>query len=224
MEKEIKGIEEIDEIKYKEDMESQEEEWKKEMEDRKNNPSLYMAKGGIKQRYLSATLDGIKLPPRIIKTAEQFIAGKIDGLFLTGVIGSGKTYLACAIARELVIQGKSVRFKSAPELFEDIRASFNGRGSEYEIIDRLSKTKYLIIDDAGAEKSSDFTLDRLYLIIDHRYSDELPTIITSNLSLNDIKNRIHDRLASRISEMCETIVMPNKDLRLELKVKGGDKK
>ena len=220
MEKEIR-IEEVDEKKYQEDLANQKEDWEKELEDRKKNPEKYMARGGIKKRQLSATLKDIKLPPRIIKVAEQFIEGKIQGLFLTGTVGSGKTYLACAIARELVMQGKNIRFKSAPEFFEDIRATFNGKGREYEIIERLSKASYLIIDDIGAEKSSDFTLDRLYLVIDHRYSDELPTIITSNLSLNEIKDRIHDRLASRISEMCQTIIMPNKDLRIELKYENG---
>lgn len=214
-------IEEVDEKKYQEDLANQKEDWEKELEDRKKNPEKYMARGGIKKRYLSATLKDIKLPPRIIKVAEQFIEGKIQGLFLTGTVGSGKTYLACAIAKELVIQGKNIRFKSVPELFEDIRGSFNGKGTEYEIINRFSKTNYLIIDDLGTEKVSDFTLDRLYLIIDHRYSDELPTIITSNLTLNDIKNKIHDRIASRISEMCQTIIMPNKDLRIELKYENG---
>ena len=68
MEKEIR-IEEVDEKKYQEDLANQKEDWEKELEDRKKNPEKYMARGGIKKRYLSATLKDIKLPPRIIKVA-----------------------------------------------------------------------------------------------------------------------------------------------------------
>ena len=111
---------------------------------------------------------------------------------------------------------KFIYFKSVPELFQEIRATFNTiGGGENEIIKKFINVKCLILDDLGAEKTSDFTLDRLYLIIDGRYSEERLTIITSNLSLDDIKDKIHDRLASRISEMCRVVVLPNKDLRVE---------
>ena len=88
-------------------------------------------------------------------------------------------------------------------------------------MNKLNSVELLTLDDLGAEKISDFTVDRLYLIIDSRYSNMKKIIITSNLTLNDIKNKIHDRLASRIGEMCKIIIMPNKDLRIELKYENG---
>ena len=192
-----------------------EEERQEKLNDMKENPVKYMAMAGIKKMFLTATLKEIKLPPKKVKIAKQFLENK-DGLFLTGKVGTGKTYLACAIGRELIMEGNKILFKTIPSLFQDIRATFGKTNKEDEshIINKYSCIPYLILDDLGAEKMSDFSLDRLYLIIDGRYADELPTIITSNLSLKDIREKIHDRISSRIAGSCRTIQMPEVDLRL----------
>lgn len=202
--------------RYEEDLKAQEERRKARKEEVKTNVHKYMAMSGIRKRYLVSDLNKVKLPEKIIKTAIEFIEEKHQGLFLTGTVGSGKTYLACAIAKEVILKGDMVRFMSAPEIFQRIRATFNGqKDTEKEIIDTMCKIDCLILDDLGAEKVSDFTVDRLYLIIDYRYGEMKKTIITSNLDLTEIKNKIHDRLASRICEMCKRVVMPDKDFRLE---------
>jgi len=186
---------ELDKQKYKEDVKAAEERRKEFLQDVQADTPKYMALAGIRKRYQDASLDKIKLPARVINPAKNFIAGKIPGLFLTGRVGSGKTYLACAIAKELLLQGQQINFISVPQMFQDIRATFQAqRGSEERIIKTLSECDCLILDDLGAEKQSDFALDRLYLIIDYRYSEIKRTIITSNLTLNGISTLIHDRL------------------------------
>ena len=218
----IKEITQDDKETLKKNMEEREERDRKDAEEReesrrmdmRDNPVKYMAMAGIKKRFLSATLKEIKLPARIVRITTEFFESD-GGLFLTGDVGSGKTYLACAIARDLIIEGHRVLFITAPNLFQDIRATFGkDKAGEQRIINKYSKVEYLIIDDLGSEKQTDFSLDRLYLIINNRYSEMLSSIITSNLSLDEIKEKIHDRISSRIAGSCRVIIMPKIDLRL----------
>ncbi|HPO91354.1 MAG TPA: ATP-binding protein [Victivallales bacterium] len=208
----------LDEKRYQEDMQAQQERWQEYLNDIKNNTIKYLAKAGIPARYQQAKLEGIKLPPRIINDTKHFLDGKYDGLFITGTVGSGKTYLSSAVAREIILRGQEIFFQSVPVLFQKIRAGFGKyNGSEEMLFKKMASVDLLILDDMGAEKVSDFTIDRLYLIVDDRYANMKKVIITSNLSLNEVKDKIHDRLASRISEMCKIIIMPDKDLRVELR-------
>ena len=152
--------------------------------------------------------------------------------FLTGIVGSGKTWVASAIANALIEEVPApenewdtprtpVLFRNVPDFFYNLRKGYNRRGeTEAEIIGSMMKAPYLILDDCGAEKSSDWTLDRLYLVINSRYENDLPMVITSNLSLDEIGEKIHDRIASRLLEMCNVKKFPNKDWRKGIK-KGG---
>jgi DNA replication protein DnaC len=73
----------------------------------------------------------------------------------------------------------------------------------------------LVIDDLGAEKSSEWAREILYLIIDKRYSDLLPTIITSNLSPKELAEKLDDRLVSRLMEDAIVIKIDGKDHRVK---------
>ncbi len=196
---------------------AEEEKEKERIIDRKKNPEKYMAMAGIRKRFLKAKLEGIKLPKRILSPVMRFLKDSSKGLFFTGAVGSGKTYLACAIARELTVRGDNYLFQSVPVLLQKIRQTFGkaSKEDEYRLIRRYSDVACLILDDLGSEKQSDFSLDRLYVIIDYRYSEMMPTIITSNFSLDEMKEKIHDRIASRLAEMCENIEFPETDLRIE---------
>lgn len=134
------------------------------------------------------------------------------GLYLFGEAGTGKTHLAAKIAKETHLVTKFVK---VPALLMNLRANFDGRNSHnQEIIDNLSAIPLLILDDLGAEKASDWVAETLYLIIDNRYGNLKPTVITSNFSLTDIGQRLGDRIASRIAEMCEIIKITSPDRRL----------
>ena len=73
--------------------------------------------------------------------------------------------------------------------------------TESDVLDKYSSCELLILDDLGSEKTSDFTIQSLYLIIDRRYRNLKPTIITTNLTLPEIGEKIDARIASRLSEM-----------------------
>ena len=149
---------------------------------------------------------------------DYFIQKKYNdnGLFLFGTFGVGKTYSMYALAKYFLARQIDVRVINLPSLLNIIRASFSKQeaqdssgNSEYAFvkdmsgIEKLIKTKILIIDDIGAEKPSDWVAETLYYLINSRYEDDGVTIFTSNLKLGKLKEKIGDRIVSRIAEMCE---------------------
>lgn len=136
-------------------------------------------------------------------------------ILFTGKTGCGKTHLAVAIIRELVKRAwiQDIRFITTPELLLEIRATFrpsvrkyddSGRceaDTEQDVLDKYSKCDLLLLDDLGSEKVSDFTIQSLYLVIDRRNRDLRPTIVTTNLSLEEIETQIDARMASRLADM-----------------------
>lgn len=187
----------------------------KRAEYRKEHIRELMQSSNVAPKYLSASEDNLK-----IDKYKKIVSAYDDkGLFLWGDFGSGKTYVAICILRRLLLAGNDVKFCSVPELLLEIKNTFgaDSQWSEKDIIDKYSNYPYLLLDDMGAEKCSPWSLQVLYLIIDRRDRFMRPTIITSNLSLDEIKNKLSDRISSRICGMCEIIKLNEKDLRLKFK-------
>lgn len=131
---------------------------------------------------------------------EMFSKGQ--GLLFWGSVGTGKSYTAAAIANELLGQMQSVIMTSFIKLLDEMR-DFDRDDGEY--MAKLNRAKLLIIDDFGAERGTDFSLEKVYGIIDSRYRTGKPVILTTNLEISQMKscddiryNRIYDR----IFEMC----------------------
>ena len=108
-------------------------------------------------------------------------------------------------------------FVSVPELLLEIRDTYNGHEiSEKEIIDKYSWGDVLVFDDLGVEKQkpSEWALRTLYIIIDRRYLEDLRTIITSNLGIEEVEEKLDDRIASRIAGMCKVRILQGGDRRV----------
>lgn len=169
------------------------------------SPETVLPMHGIPKRYFENTLESFKGHDKMVKSAKSFIEKPARNLFFTGAPGTGKTHLAVAIAREFLRKGISgVFFKRAPELFLDIRRSFDDKSEdapqESDIISRFGAYYFLVLDDFGAEKVTEYTTNAFQLILDRRLDDGLPTIVTSNLSIQDIRETIDARISSRLSE------------------------
>jgi len=142
------------------------------------------------------------------------------GLLLYGVVGSGKTHLAGAIVDHIARLHKrqlklpDIIFSSSVNILSEIRLGYKNQEAE-EICANYERTMLLIIDDLGTEKVTDWVHELFYRIIDYRYSNLKPTIITTNFQMSEIAERLGDRFVSRIREMCKGVKFEGKDWRLK---------
>lgn len=139
--------------------------------------------------------------------AENFDEFGLESILLWGVPGNGKSHLAAAVHNQLRKKGKVVVFVSMPELLKRIKATFgNGNNeSEQQILKALNICDLLIIDDIGAEKTSEWVQEIIFLIIDNRYRRNKPVMATSNLEPKELAERIGKRSYDRILEISQPI-------------------
>ncbi len=117
-------------------------------------------------------------------------------LVLKGGYGCGKTHLAAAIANQRIAMGHSALFVSTPDLLDHLRAAFspNATTGYDQRFEQIRNTPMLILDDLGAQSNSDWAQEKLYQIFNHRYNNQLPTVVTTNLELEAIEIRIRSRM------------------------------
>ena len=171
----------------------------------------------------------VSLPLTAVEWAER--GKKAQGLYLTGQVGTGKTHAAwatlgawCRATRTRphgeespTIEWGGASGRTAPniiftrltDLLDDLRP---GEAAVRTIRD-CQRAALLVIDDIGAEKPSEWTQERVYSVIDHRYANCLPLIVTSNLPPSKLADQIGERAASRLAEMCEVVAMTGTDRR-----------
>lgn len=140
----------------------------------------------------------------IVKKANE----EKKGIFVYGNTGTGKTHALYALANR---KNKKVR-NFLETLIECRDALKNGYYSEK--LSDISREEFLFIDDIGSETTSDFVIELLYLLVNRRYEKELRTVFSTNLSLDEFKNRYGDRILSRIGEMCILFEMKGEDRRI----------
>jgi len=151
---------------------------------------------GVPKLYGGCTLDNYLGNEKLVNELKK----EKDNLVLRGNTGTGKTHLAIAILK--MQPSIDLRFVTVPDLLLKIRSSFNGGPeTEDEIIREYSSIPVLVLDDLGAEKTSEFAITTLYIILDRRIRDCRKTIITTNLSQNEIEEVFGSRIASRLSCM-----------------------
>ncbi len=135
-------------------------------------------------------------------------------LFLYGPCGTGKTHLAVAIAAYAMQRHQmSVYFAAVPDLLDHLRATFDpASGSAYD--DRFTtirNAQLLVLDDLGTENATPWAREKLYQIINHRYIEQLPTVVTSNVDQRKVDERIMSRILDH--RLTEYIVMDAEDYR-----------
>ncbi len=127
--------------------------------------------------------------------AKQF-SSKLKGwLLLKGVYGSGKTHLAAAISNFVVDLGIQTIFLTVPDLLDSLRFTYDNPNVSFEDkFEKIRNAPLLILDDFGTQNATEWSQEKLFQIINYRYINRLPLVITTNLELSDIEGRIRSRL------------------------------
>ena len=186
-------------------------------------------------RYEHCTLDNFNADenPAALSTARDLVEGRIDGLLLAGPAGRGKTHLLVGIGKAyereglyetrtsatgkleaVAVPARTVAFWPVLELVGDLRGCMSDRADNPEPSCRAASL--LLLDDFGAENTTDFAFEALQRIIDYRYRNRKPVAITTNLTIPEWIARYQDRMLSRLTEGGRIVQMKGRDRRPEM--------
>ena len=127
--------------------------------------------------------------------AHQFAHSMQGWLFIEGPYGSGKTHLAAAIANTAVGLGIPTLFLTVPDLLDTLRFSYEDPEATFEgRFEEIRNIKLLVLDDFGTQNATSWAQEKLFQIINYRYINQLPLVVTTNLALEEIEGRISSRL------------------------------
>ena len=127
----------------------------------------------------------------------QHYASSLKGwLLLQGGYGCGKTHLAAGIANFAVEMGVPTLFLTVPDLLDTLRYSYDSEDTTFEKrFDEIRNAQLLILDDFGTQNATGWAQEKLFQIVNYRYINKLPLVVTTNLALDEIEARIRSRLA-----------------------------
>ena len=163
-----------------------------------------LRKRGVEKRYLGATTD---------------LA--VEGLYLVGNVGTGKTHTASALAIKAYDSGQSVYLRTFERILDEVKATYSndeGRTAD-SILQTYEDVDVLILDDIGKETPTDHNLGHLFRLINTRYSREKVTILTSQMERNELALKLGgdgmaQAIVSRLMEMCRVVRFTGADRRL----------
>lgn len=153
----------------------------------------------------------------ISKNFVQKFEQDYQNLFFYGTVGTGKSFLSGCIANEILNTGHSVIYFSASSLFENLAfLAFSNDHKEdlNSFYEDIYNCDLLIIDDLGTEVTNSFVSSRLFACLNERHLRHKATIISSNLNLEDLRNRYSDRVFSRITSNYSLCKLSGPDIRM----------
>jgi DNA replication protein DnaC len=197
---------------------------------RENLGRLRLAAANIPKRYQHCTIanftaynESLERAAALARRLAEAFPVVSKGLLLEGQPGVGKTHLAVAVLRQVVeTTGARGLFYDTRDLLRVIRSTYDPaiRTTELEILRPVMTADLLVLDDLGAEKTSEWVEETMNLIVNTRYSERRLTMFTSNYEDNPDETepnslifRIGNRMRSRLHEMCDFIVLDAADYR-----------
>lgn len=185
-----------------------------EQEQKRQKIAAILGKSGIKKRYLSRSFENFVVNDvnrKAYEIAKSYVDNwqenkdKGEGLYFEGTCGTGKTHLAVAIAMKLINQGVPVICKTSIDLLASIKQSYerDSTVNEEDVIEAYNTVDLLVIDDLGKERATEWSVPILYRIINDRYENMLPTVITTNYNTDDLIDKLN---ASNDNEKAEAII------------------
>lgn len=168
----------------------------------------------IPRRYENCKYEDV---PENVRNLFEKMRESRRGLFITGDVGTGKTHIAYALAKECRnIIGVEPIVWNTTELLREIRLDFDKKFEDKNRFEeKLNDFRgVLFLDDIGVEKLTEWVSETFYLIINKRYNEMRPIIFTSNLDVPSLAEKVGDRTVSRIIGMCDVITLKGADRRL----------
>ena len=196
------------------------------LEQKQKRIAELLAKSGLGKRFQKRTFANTTTTPRnrhavaaAREFAEQF-PNVQQGLLFMGTAGVGKTHLAAAIANELISELYTVLFGNITDIVTLIKSSYYNQAeySEAQILKTITEeVDLLVIDDLGKEHATENTKMLLYQVINRLYENEKPVVVTTNFSSEALAEKYGERgiaVVSRLTEMCQPILMQDEDWRI----------
>jgi DNA replication protein DnaC len=157
------------------------------------------------------------------EACDVWLQGRKESLLIFGGFGRGKTGLAVACLKAHV-EGtqEGALFTTVPDLLDAIRRRYDRESrhdDDYDendaddLVEKVKTVAFLVLDDLGAERVTDWVAERLFVIINARHDADLPTIVTSNLAPSELGAHVGERTMWRIIEMCDVIKLDGPNLR-----------
>jgi DNA replication protein DnaC len=164
----------------------------------------------LPDRYWGARLSDFS--PEVAEPVQRWLALPGDGLFVSGPAGTGKTHLAAALVRAAADARQQVTFLRCSDFYREIRRSFTSELSAEDVESRYQQEPLLVLDDMAAGSLSDFERREMLNLLDIRLNSLRPTVVTSNLGLEQIALQMDERIASRMRSFVP-IVLGGRDRR-----------
>ena len=187
----------------------------------------YYSKSHIDPLTGRSARDAIETALRVCHHFIDTFSSEFHNILLYGDTGVGKTFLTHCIAKELMDHSYSVIYFSAAGLFDFLAKNTFGKRDEIDedALSHICSCDLLIIDDLGTELANSFTVSQLFVILNERILRKEATIISTNLSLEDIKAIYSERIFSRISSSYSMLRLTGDDIRIQKKLLklGGTK-
>lgn len=144
--------------------------------------------------------------------SHQYAASLNGWLLLQGGYGSGKTHLAAAIANFAVQMGVPTLFLTVPDLLDTLRFAYDSPDTTFEErFEQIRNAELLVLDDFGTQNSTGWAQEKLFQIINYRYINKLPLVVTTNMALDEIEARIRSRLQD--PDLVTTVRISSPDYR-----------
>lgn len=176
-----------------------------------------LARCGIPKRFLDAELD----KPELLKYLAEFESSHGTGIYLHGEVGRGKSHLASALAREFVQAGYSTVFTTAADMLGSIQDTFGTSSSTFATTGKFAHVDILVIDDLGKESASQWSVGVIFQVLNARYEQMKPTVITSQYTLEGLRSRM-SRSGER--ETAEAIVSRLRRTQKIIELTGPDRR
>ena len=161
------------------------------------------------------TFDNFKVTSGNKKAFDTFSVWDVKdtwGIMLQGNAGVGKSHLLYAFMNKCAEMQKAVFFMNVSDMFDMLKSGYTDNSFEGKMY-RLKTVDVLVLDDIGVEKPSEWIEEKLFQLLNHRITNELPTFLSTNCSQKDLKARLHERITSRIKEATIVVTVEGDDMR-----------